>query len=90
MTDNVTVTVEWGQQVGITYCARVTPLAPLIFIGTTNRQLVLEYNMEYNFTVVAFAPCRPNVTIISTLTYGEVYNYYVCTIIIELFTHTAF
>ena len=72
MADNITVTVEWGQQVGITYCARVTPLAPLIFIGTTNHQLVLEYNMEYNFTVVATAPCRPNVTTISTLTYGEV------------------
>ena len=81
--ENVTVTVEWAQQVGITYCAKVTPSAPLISIGSTNHQLVLQYNMEYNFTVVADAPCRPNATTVSTLTYGEVSCMY-----IELYTHS--
>ena len=76
--DNVIVTVEWDQQVGVTnYSAGVILSAPLISIGNTNCQLVLEHNMEYNFTVVAIAPRRPSVTTISTLTYGEVYIMYV-------------
>ena len=83
-TDNVTVSVKWAQQVGVTYCARVTPSAPLISTGSTNRQLVLEYNMEYNFTVVAIAPCRPNVTTIWLISYGEV----LCMYYTKLYTHS--
>ena len=76
--------MEWAQQVGVTYCARVTPSAPLISIGSANRQFVLEYNMEYNFTVVAIAPCRPNVTTIRPISYGEV----LCMYYTELYAHS--
>ena len=71
--DNVTVIMEWDQQVYDTCCTRVTPLPPLIFTGSTTCQLVyiLQYNTEYNLSVVAAAPCRPNVTVAITLHYGE-------------------
>ena len=56
----MSVTVEWAQQVGATYTVRVLPLAPIMFIGSTSRQLIISYNTEYNLSVEATAPCRPN------------------------------
>ena len=50
--NNVTVTVEWDQQVGAIYYVRVLPLVP--FPGN---QLVLQYNTQYNLSVVASTPC---------------------------------
>ena len=70
----VTVTVEWIQQLGAMYNASVLPPAPLMFNGTSSVQLVLEYNTEYNLSVVAVSPCT-NVTgfATATLNYGKMF-----------------
>ena len=69
--DNVTVTVEWTQQGGITYAIEISPFIPLIFTGNTSHELTILYNTEYNFSVEAVAPCRENVTASIKLKYGE-------------------
>ena len=70
--DNVTVTVEWNQPaVYSTYTVTVLPLVPIVFTGSTSCRLTISYNMEYNLTVEAAAPCRPNTTASIRLKYGE-------------------
>ena len=71
--DGVIVTVEWIQQDGIAYSARVSPSALITSNGSTSHQLTIPYNIEYNFSVEAVAPCRPNTTAFIRLNYGEVY-----------------
>ena len=66
--ENVRVTVEWAQQVGVTYTARISPPTPF---GSTSRQLILSYNTCYNLSVVAVTPCE-NTTSFIKLSYGEV------------------
>jgi DNA-directed RNA polymerase subunit K/omega len=63
--NNITVTVEWDQQVGATYYVRVFPRVP--FPGN---QLVLQYNTQYNLSVVASTPCTISTAMIE-LNYGE-------------------
>ena len=72
--ENVTVTVEWPQQVSVTYTARLSPLAPTLSTGSNSRQLILSYNTEYNLSVVAVTPCG-NATAFIRLDYGEVYKH---------------
>ena len=69
--NNVTVTVEWTQQVGAVYNTTVSPpvLVPVIFNGGSNLQLLLEYNTEYSLSVIVVTPCG-NVTTFTTLNYG--------------------
>ena len=70
--DNVTVTVEWIQElVGITYATEVSPFIPLIFTGNTSLQSTISYNTEYNFSVIAVASCRENITASIKLKYGK-------------------
>ena len=69
--DNVTVTVEWTQQVYTTYDVTVVPPVPIVFTESTSCQLTISYNTEYNLTVEAAAPCRPNTTALLRLNYGE-------------------
>ena len=72
-TDSVTVTVEWAQQKGVIYTVKVRPFVPTInSIENTSYQLTISYNKTYNFSVMATTPCRPNVTAVITLNYGEV------------------
>ena len=74
--NNVTVTVEWTQHVGITtYITRISPLAqPTLSTSTpglsNRRLLILSYNTSYNLTVVAVTPCG-NTTAYIELKYGE-------------------
>ena len=74
--DNVTVTVNWtkAQPADVLYSARVLPIVPLMDTGSTSYQLTILYNTEYNLTVVATSPCRPNfnATDFIVLNYGEV------------------
>ena len=68
---NVTVTIEWDQlTVYSTYTVTVLPLVSIVFTGRTSRQLTIPYNMEYNLTVEAAAPCR-----IRTANVGLQYGY---------------
>ena len=70
--ENVTVIVEWIQQIGVTYTVRVSPLVPIIGTESANHQFMIPYNTEYNISVEAAIPCRPNATTVITLHYGEV------------------
>ena len=72
--DNVTVTVIWAPAElmdDITFATKVSPLVPIISIGSTSRQLIISYNTEYNLSVVAVAPCG-NATASRILNYGEI------------------
>ena len=72
--DNVTVTVEWNQPVLYSaYTVTVVPLVPIVSTGSTSYRLAIPYNTEYNLTVEAAAPCRPNTTASIRLKYGEMY-----------------
>ena len=70
--DNITVTVEWTQQVYTTYDVTVVPLVPIVFTGNTSCQLTVPYNMEYNLTVKATVPCRSNATAFIRLNYSKI------------------
>ena len=71
--DNVTVTVEWTQQQGVTYIVKVSPFVPKTNLTESARyQLTIPYNSTYNLSVVAATPCRSNATAFITLHYGEV------------------
>ena len=77
-TDNVTVSVEWPQQDGAIYyisSISLLDLVPIMLTRSASRtcQLTLSYNTEYNFSVEAVSPCRPNATAFISLHYGEVY-----------------
>ena len=69
--DNVTVTVEWAEQTHTTYSVRVMPVVPIIVTGSTNCQLTISYNIKYNLSVEAIAPCGANATAFIRLHYGE-------------------
>ena len=72
--ENVRVTVEWAlAQAGVIYSFRISPLIPIILTGGSSLQVTIFYNTLYNLSVVATAVCRPNVTAVITLNYGEVY-----------------
>ena len=73
-TDTVTVIVEWAlaQQIdNITFSSEVSPLVPIALTGSESRQLTVSYNIKYNFSVVAVAPCG-NATASITLNYGKI------------------
>ena len=69
--DNITITVEWTPQEGITYTTSVSPLTTITVTGNSSPQLTVSYNTDYNFSVEAAPPCRPNPTAVITLKYGE-------------------
>ena len=75
--ENVTVTVEWAEEVGALYSARISPMDQVLIINESTLslsvQLVLEYNTEYNLSVAAISPCGANATASITLHYGEAY-----------------
>ena len=70
--DNITITVQWVQQVNVTYAIRVFPLVPIVLTASASHQLTISYNTEYNFSVEAVTPCRPNATASIGLKYGTV------------------
>ena len=66
--NDVTVTVEWAQQVGAVYNVRVSPPVPLMVTGSTSRQLTISYNTKYILRVEAVPPCRVDATASTNLT----------------------
>ena len=85
--NNITVTVEWAQQEGITFSARVSPSASLIIDGSTRCQLTISYNTEYNFSVVAVTACgNTTASITLIINYGEMHQlaYTVLSVIIAI------
>ena len=78
--------MKWAEQVGVTYSIKVSPLVPIIMTESVNYQLTISYNTEYNLSVVAIAPCRPNATVFVTLRYGEVYWLIICTFLMHIIT----
>jgi hypothetical protein len=75
MADSVKVTVMWTQaqqlHCQVTYFPEVAPFVPIIFTGSTSRQLIIQYNVNYNLSITAATPCRPNATTTRILKYGE-------------------
>ena len=69
--DDVIVTVEWTPHEGVTYTTSVSPLTSIIITGSSSRQLTILYNTDYNLSVEAAPPCRPNSTAVIALKYGE-------------------
>ena len=69
--DNITVTAEWAKLAGVAYNASVSPPVPMTYNGSTSLQLLLQYNTEYNLSVVTVALCGDNATTVITLHYGE-------------------
>ena len=49
-------------------------MVPIVSPGSTSRQLTILYNTEYNLSVVAATPCRPNATANISLNYGNVHE----------------
>ena len=86
--DNVTVTVEWTQQMQagdvVAYNISVSPQVPVInngsnlkvFNGSTTVMLTLEYNLEYNLTIETrvHSDCESSATASITLYYGEIFK----------------
>ena len=72
--ESVIVTVRWTQpqQLLVIYSAQVVPSVPIMYNGSTSCQLTIQYNVQYNLSVVAATPCRPNATTFSILNYGEI------------------
>ena len=90
--DNVTVTVKWAQQVGITYAIEVSPWVPLIYNGSTSLQLTILYNTDFNLTVEAIAPCRDNnITVSIRLKYGnlKILLYYIILCMLAIAQHVS-
>ena len=71
--DNVMVTVEWTEQSAVNYTTRILPSAIEVISNSQQAQLILLYNTSYNFSVEAYAPCRPNATGFIEFYYGEEY-----------------
>ncbi len=76
--EDVTVTVEWTQQVQagdlISYTVIVSPSVPIIYNGNTSLSVVLEYNVEYILSVEAAVQCESNATAFIALNYGELFH----------------
>jgi lipoprotein signal peptidase len=71
--DNVTVTVEWTQKLGVMYTTRIIPQAASLSIGSNSQRLTLSYNTGYNFSVlVADTPCDPVIAAFIQLNYGKI------------------
>ena len=81
--DNVTVTVEWAEQLyTLVYYARVSPLAPIKFTGSASHELTISYNTEYNLSIEVVTPCG-NATIFTRLNYGNYILMYITQIDIQ-------
>ena len=76
-TDVVIVTVEWTPQEGVLrYTTSVSPLTSIAVTGNSSRQLTISYNTDYNLSVEAAPPCRPNPTAVIAFKYGEAIDNY--------------
>ena len=64
--------MKWSQNVGAVSHIGVSPLASTMVTGSMNCQLIIQYNTEYNVSVVAVTPCG-NLTASISLHYGEIY-----------------
>ena len=65
--------MEWTPREGVTYTTSVSPLTSITVTGSSSRRLTISYNTNYNLSVEAAPPCRPNPTAVITLNYGEGY-----------------
>ena len=73
--DNITVTVKWTQEEGVTYQIIVVPQIPINFTGESSIQLILLYNINYNLRVETALPCQRQAHSHVQLFYGEFNDY---------------
>ena len=49
--DCVAVSLQWAEENGVLYYADVTPQVPML-IGNTSIQLIVQYNTQYNVSIL--------------------------------------
>ena len=69
--ENVTVTLDWKPEMGMSYNVIINPNVPVKFVENTSIQLVVSYNTLYNVSVVATSCGHSNVMATVRLSYGE-------------------
>ena len=73
--DNVTVSIDWNQEVGVSYNISTFPSATITFKRSTGAELTVAYNIEYILKLQANTSCRNNATASLVLNYGELAIY---------------
>ena len=72
--ENVTVTLEWAQEAGVSYNVSVTPQVNVEFLDSTLVQVVVAYNVVYNVSIVSTLCGRHTAIKFNKLCYGELHN----------------
>ena len=73
-TENVTVTLEWAKEAGVSYNVSVTPQVNVEYLDSTLVQVVVAYNVVYNVSIVSTLCGRYTAIIFNKLCYGELHN----------------
>ena len=68
---NISVTIEWAAEEGISYTINVNPNVTINVTERNYTELVVSYDTEYNVSVIA-SLCGTNKTTFTTLHYGEI------------------
>ena len=70
-TENVTVTLKWAQEAGVSYNVSVVPQVDFEFIHSTAVQLRVAYNVIHTVNIVCTLCGRRTATKFNKLGYGE-------------------
>ena len=69
--ENITVILDWSQEMDVSYSVIVDPEVPVTFIERARVQLLLSYNIQYNASVMATRCPHLTNTVFVELSYGE-------------------
>ena len=70
--DNVLVMLDWTPQEGVSYNVTTIPRAAIVLTANTSVQLALEYNTQYNVSILATSCEQSFATIVDhDLKFGE-------------------
>ena len=77
-TDNVLIMLDWTPQEGVFYnVISIPPVAIIVFITRTSVQLALQYNTQYNVSILATSCEQSFTTIVDhDLKFGEFIHAY--------------
>ena len=75
-TENITVTLKWVQEAGVSYNISIFPQVNHESIDSTVVQLRITYNVMYNVSIMRTLCGRHTTTRLSKLNYGELYIYF--------------
>ena len=72
--ENVTVTLEWAKEAGVSYNISIIPQANVEFLDSTLVQVGIAYNVVYNISIVSTLCGRHTAIKFNKLCYGELRN----------------